>query len=234
VSSRPRPPARSLRDAYAHLPPLPSCSVPSPSKFGIETHFTPALAVLTVRSDCSEGRFSAGGLQPCHFCKPGQFQPNRGKANCLPIVGWTPPKHIAVCKPGRYKDPKSDHTVCDRCEPGQFSDFNDAMFCKPCHPGRFGVGGSKTGACSGECPAGHLCGPGSTSPSDTGYCPTGTWMQHLFPTLDACASLIPVFMAPGRYTKPDGMKVEDLNCDLSAPVEYQPSGAKRTLRRNRL
>jgi hypothetical protein len=71
-------------------------------------------------------------------------------------------------------------TVCLTCQPGQFSAAVRSTTCTLCPAGRFGVSfGLTAAACSGVCPAGFFCSPGSVSPTANPcipgtYCPAGS------------------------------------------------------------
>jgi hypothetical protein len=82
----------------------------------------------------------------------------------------------APCRRGTYYSVSTK--LCEECPPGTYSDTEGATYCELCPRGRYGEGGDVSSACSGACPWGHFCIPGTTKskcPDNGEYCwdPTG-------------------------------------------------------------
>ena len=100
---------------------------------------------------CASGSFgTAPAYTPserdvvCRPCPPGKYQRMPGKGMCN------------ECPPGRFsrQQPMSARgaVACALCDKGMWAPAQSRA-CKICPPGRYGTGGSRTAACSAECPS---------------------------------------------------------------------------------
>ncbi len=129
---------------------LSSCGLPTTCAAGT---YCPSLDINTpVGAPCDAG----------YYCIAASSTPR--PAACFTLPGF-------VCPPG------SSTSGGQPCVPGTYSSGGlAAASCSECPIGRFGVGASVNGSCSGQCDAGYACGAGSTSPNDSAAaCPASTW-----------------------------------------------------------
>lgn len=154
----------------------------------------------TACQQCQPGTYcsglAAGSATPC---PPGTYCPITGGIDpnqCLigqvcPVPGL---REGVSCPPGQICDTMGEITPRAPCPPGTYSTGGTSTTCTPCETGYYGIGASTSSQCSGLCPAGYYCLPGtafnagSNSTSGSGslsqttplpcplgyYCPTGT------------------------------------------------------------
>jgi hypothetical protein len=134
-------------------------------------------------------------------------------------IEWTCPGGHACtssqwfyCAAGYECTAGSPNTTAAPCAPGQYS-TGGAAVCPPCPGGAFGDAAAlRTPACSGNCTAGYMCPPGSTSPTQVS-CPAGTYSLPGAASCTQCAA--------GRYG--DASTTADPEC--TAPCRPGSYGA---------
>ena len=100
------------------------------------------------------------------LCFPGRYQPDQGKASCLP------------CEQGRKCPAGSVNPII--CEPGTISDAT-ADDCTPCQAGKYQPDSGQS-ACI-DCPAGNECPAGSVDPI---VCVAGAFSEAAAPACTPC------------------------------------------------
>jgi hypothetical protein len=159
---------------------------------------------MSAPQPCPVGETSTGGSSSCTACPPGTYCPSSGGSRailCPPGTycpgGGSQPTQCEVskycpipgltagspCPPGKLCSNTGGSTPSGDCPPGMYS-TGGAPPCLNCRSGRYGNGGNTGPECSGLCPAGYYCPPGSMNPYSSGsgigqlcpeghYCPVG-------------------------------------------------------------
>jgi hypothetical protein len=132
---------------------------------------------------CPAGRYGVNGSIPCYDCAAGHVGPWVG------LGAETGDMCAGPCAPGQYSAagamactncsagymcglPATTPTAQMVCPPGTYSE-GGASACSLCPGGRFGnSSGMTSSVCTGPCPAGYVCSPGTVN-GTAALCPPG-------------------------------------------------------------
>ena len=206
----------------------PSCSGPCTAGYycpaGTTSSPTPS------QYSCAPGQYSSAGAGACSPCAPGRFgnTSHLTTSNCTDVCapGYVCPSGSAnatavPCPAGYYSS--ADHTACVPCAAGYYgaaAGLNVSTCSGPCASGRFALVGDVVTSpnCSGLCPAGYRCAPGSTNATMVA-CGTGQY------STGGAGSLCTLCDA-GRYGGVTGLTAS--NC--SGPCQTGSYGSAGTIR----